>query len=169
MAILLFSGKERAVVRHEKAPFFLEDVFFNKQGKIEFYIFQSREEGLKNQKIQFETIFLDSKIITPRKELTADGAAKKNGLTIKKNLLKAEVFTEGGLYFGRVSDIEIETEINRVENILVIRHFWEKYFHSPLYINILQVVEFRKNRVIIKDAFIKEMEAYNQQLAAKNS
>ena len=148
------SLKEKKTKDNKKTSLMLEDVFFDHQGNIELTAFVGGEKG-KEKKVFSETIDHHNNSSTKPKP-------KNTLFSVSNDLLKARVFSESGVYFGRVYDIEIETNLNRIENILINKHFWEKFFKSPLIINNSQVLEYQKKKVIVKEALIKEFELGGQ-------
>ena len=148
------SLQEKKTKDNKKTSLMLEDVFFDHQGKIELVSFFYQKKGKESR--------LFSETIEPSKNNYIKTKPKNTLFSVGKDLLNAKVFSESGVYFGRIYDVEIETNLNRVENILINKHFWEKFFKSPLIINNSQVIEYQKNKVIVKEALIKEFELGGQ-------
>jgi|GEM_PF-3006126 len=146
----------------QKKNILLEDVAYQRNGTLRAFLFKNDRHLVDdNQRILSYAYIRKNDGLVPGPDAVA--IEKKKVLSVmgpqlfffRRDLLGAPVHSESGFYFGKVFDVELNSEIPCLDHIVVVKHFWEELFKSPLYIPLSGIVEFQKKQVIIKDAFLK--------------
>ncbi len=72
-----------------------------------------------------------------------------------KEIINNKVINRSGYYLGRVVDFDINTSEQ-----IIIRYYVQGnllgFFKEPLIINSSQVIEIKKDRIIVEDAFVQK-------------
>ena len=131
----------------QKKGIFLADIAFRRNGTLCAFLFK-RERRLvdDNQRIlsyiyarKNDTLVpgTDAIVVAKQKAFSMIGAQL---LFFQRDLVGAPVYSESGFYFGKVFDVELNADIPCIDHIVVVKHFWEELFKSPLYIPLSGVV-----------------------------
>ena len=74
------------------------------------------------------------------------------------HLKNLPVFTQSGLFLGRIVDLEIDADSQSIINYLVQRGRLVGRWQKPLLIHRQQVISISKEKMIVEDAIAKQLE-----------
>ena len=74
-----------------------------------------------------------------------------------KKLIGLDVETRSGELLGRVVGFVINTDVHEIEQYEVVPSLIKKFLGKTFLINRKQVVEIKKNKIIVEDGIVKEL------------